>query len=91
MIYDFSGDELPKDDTGKLLDELCEIEDEDGFIPYKPFLDKLCGKAQKLNPKMKEKTKKLNFKKKISRDIFTPFQTALIAQNIQPEDDLRMI
>ena len=64
MIYDFSGDELPKDDTGKLLDELCEIEDEDGFIPYKPFLDKLCGKAQKFNPKMKEKTKKLNFKKK---------------------------
>ena len=44
MIYDFSGDEIPREDAGKLLDELCEIEDEDGFIPYKPFLDKLCGK-----------------------------------------------
>ena len=41
---------------------------------------------------MKEKTKKLNFKKKnISRDIFTPFQTALIAQNIQLEDDLTLL
>jgi len=39
------GDEIPKDDCIKLLDELCELEDEDGFIPYKPFLDKLCGKV----------------------------------------------
>jgi len=38
------GDEIPKEDCTKLLEELCEKEDEDGFIPYKPFVDKLCGK-----------------------------------------------
>jgi Ca2+-binding EF-hand superfamily protein len=38
-------DEIPKEDTMKLLDELAGVEDEDGFIPYKPFVDKLCGKA----------------------------------------------
>lgn len=38
------GDELPKEDCTKLLEELCEKEDEDGFIPYRPFVDKLCGK-----------------------------------------------
>jgi Ca2+-binding EF-hand superfamily protein len=36
------GDEIPKEDTMKLLDELAGVEDEDGFIPYKPFVDKLC-------------------------------------------------
>jgi len=39
------GDEIPKEDTVKLLEELADKEDEDGFIPYKPFLDRLCGKA----------------------------------------------
>jgi len=39
------GDEVPKEDTVKLLEELADKEDEDGFIPYAPFLDKLCGKA----------------------------------------------
>ena len=29
----------------KLLDLLAGEEDEDGFIPYKPFLDKLTGKV----------------------------------------------
>jgi len=38
------GDEIPKEDVEKLLSELCDREDEDGFIPYKPFLDRLCGK-----------------------------------------------
>jgi Ca2+-binding EF-hand superfamily protein len=38
------GDEIPKDDCAKLLDELAGAEDEDGFFPYTPFLDKLCGK-----------------------------------------------
>merc|ERR1711952_265793 len=27
-----------------LLEELAGAEDEDGFFPYTPFLDKLCGK-----------------------------------------------
>merc|ERR1739848_163870 len=39
------GDEIPKEDVIKLLDELAGKEDEDGFIPYKDFLDRLCGKA----------------------------------------------
>ena len=41
----FIGDEIPKEDTAKLLDELADKEDEDGFIPYVPFIDRLCGKA----------------------------------------------
>merc|ERR1719328_951534 len=28
-----------------LGDEIAGKEDEDGFFPYAPFLDKLCGKA----------------------------------------------
>jgi len=39
------GDTIEKEDTEKMLAELCDKEDEDGFIPYKPFLDRLCGKA----------------------------------------------
>jgi myosin light chain 6 len=38
-------DEIPKEDCLKMFDELAPKEDEDGFIPYKDFLDKLCGKA----------------------------------------------
>merc|ERR1712137_234762 len=39
------GDEIPKEDTAKLLEELADKEDEDGFIPYVPFIDRLVGKA----------------------------------------------
>jgi len=38
------GDEIPKEDCAKLLEELAGAEDEDGFFPYTPFLDKLCCK-----------------------------------------------
>jgi Ca2+-binding EF-hand superfamily protein len=38
-------DEIPKEDTLALLAELADAEDEDGFFPYAPFLDRLCGKA----------------------------------------------
>jgi len=38
-------DEIPKEDTMALLAELADPEDEDGFFPYTPFLDRLCGKA----------------------------------------------
>jgi len=38
-------DEIPKEDTQELLKELCDPEDEDGFFPYKPFVDRLTGKA----------------------------------------------
>ena len=39
------GDMIPKEDCQKMLEELAPKEDEDGLIPYTPFLDKLCGKA----------------------------------------------
>ena len=39
------GDEMPKEDVQKLLIELAPKEDDEGFIPYMPFLEKLCGKA----------------------------------------------
>jgi len=38
-------DEIPKEDTMALLAELADAEDEDGFFPYAPFLDRLTGKA----------------------------------------------
>merc|ERR1711994_476911 len=38
-------DEIPKEDTMALLTELADPEDEDGFFPYSPFLDRLTGKA----------------------------------------------
>ena len=39
------GDEVPKEDVKKLILELCDPEDEDGFFPYMSFLDRLLGKA----------------------------------------------
>merc|ERR1740129_1488164 len=39
------GDEIPKDDCTKLLDELASIINEACLFAYGPFLDKLCGKA----------------------------------------------
>merc|ERR1712086_183486 len=39
------GDEIPKEDVQKLFAELCDPEDEDGFFPYMPFVDRLTGKA----------------------------------------------
>ena len=39
------GDEIPKDDVKKLLEEMADPEDEDGFFPYMSFLDRLVGKA----------------------------------------------
>jgi myosin light chain 6 len=38
------GDEIPKEEVVALLEELADKEDEDGFFPYTPFLDRLCGK-----------------------------------------------
>merc|ERR1711981_332132 len=45
QILSSMGDLVPKEDCDKLLTLLAGEEDEDGFIPYKPFLDKLCGKV----------------------------------------------
>jgi len=38
-------DEIPKEDTMDLLKELADPEDDEGFFPYGPFLDRLTGKA----------------------------------------------
>ena len=43
-FFSFLGDEIPKQDVLNLLNELAPKEDEEGFIPYMPFLEKLCGK-----------------------------------------------
>jgi len=39
------GDEVPKEEVQKLFAELADPEDEDGFFPYVPFVDRLTGKA----------------------------------------------
>ena len=45
IIFFLIADEIPKEDTLALLAELADPEDEDGFFPYTPFIDRLCGKA----------------------------------------------
>ena len=46
FFFNFIGDEIPKKDCNDLLDQLVPIgsEDEDGFFPYMPFINQLCGK-----------------------------------------------
>ena len=44
IFFLFLGDEIPKQDVLNLLNELAPKEDEEGFIPYMPFLERLCGK-----------------------------------------------
>ena len=39
------GDTIAKEDTQALLAEMADPEDEDGFFPYTPFLNRLVGKA----------------------------------------------
>ena len=39
------GDEIPKEDVQKLLAEIADPEDDDGYFPYMPFVDRLTGKA----------------------------------------------
>jgi len=54
-------DEIPKEDTMDLLKELADPEDEEGFFPYAPFLDRLTGRPKlsaRQNQKKKEKRKR---------------------------------
>merc|ERR1712114_123802 len=37
------GEKLTKEEAKSLMKELCEPEDEEGFIPFKPFLEKMCA------------------------------------------------
>merc|ERR1711900_85615 len=39
------GDEIPKEHVQKMFAEIRDPEDEDGFFPYMPFIDRLTGKA----------------------------------------------
>merc|ERR1712098_402703 len=36
------GEKLTKEEAKGLMKELCEPEDDDGFMPFKPFLEKMC-------------------------------------------------
>merc|ERR1711942_633600 len=46
MILANLGDEIPKEDVQKLFAELCDPEDEDGFFPYMPFVDRLWARPK---------------------------------------------
>jgi len=37
------GEKLNKEEAKNLMKELCEPEDEDGFMPFKPFLERMCS------------------------------------------------
>merc|ERR1711863_138032 len=37
------GEKLNKEEAKNLMKELCEPEDDDGFMPFKPFLERMCS------------------------------------------------
>merc|ERR1711939_1136002 len=37
------GEKLTKEEAKGLMKELCDPADDDGFIPFKPFLEKMCA------------------------------------------------
>merc|ERR1712200_366991 len=37
------GEKLTKEEAKILMNELCEPEDEDGFMQFKPFLERMCA------------------------------------------------
>merc|ERR1712033_123206 len=37
------GEKLTKEEAKSLMKELCEPEDDDGYMPFKPFLEKMCA------------------------------------------------
>jgi len=36
------GEKLPKDEAKGLMKELCDPEDDEGFTPFMPFLERMC-------------------------------------------------
>jgi myosin light chain 6 len=36
------GEKLTKEETKALMKELCDPADDDGFMPFKPFLERMC-------------------------------------------------
>merc|ERR1712158_319408 len=45
-FHDF-GEILTKEEAKNLMKELCDPADDDGFIPFKPFLEKMCALRSK--------------------------------------------
>ncbi|KAK8403770.1 hypothetical protein O3P69_000105 [Scylla paramamosain] len=41
-LGEYRGERLEKSELEPVLKDCCDEEDEDGFIPYEPFLQKLC-------------------------------------------------
>lgn len=39
------GEKLTKEETKALMKELCEPDDDEGFMPYMPFLERMCSNA----------------------------------------------
>merc|ERR1711890_219166 len=37
------GEKLNKEEAKNLMKELCEPEDDDGLMPFKPFLERMCS------------------------------------------------
>lgn len=37
------GEKLEREDVDTLIKECCDAEDDDGFIPYEPFLKRVCA------------------------------------------------
>merc|ERR1711979_90385 len=37
------GEKLTKEEDKSLMKELCEPEDDEGFMPFKPFLERMCA------------------------------------------------
>merc|ERR1711931_208506 len=37
------GEKLSKEEAKSLMKELCEPEDDEGFMPFKPFLERMCA------------------------------------------------
>merc|ERR1711922_81834 len=37
------GEKLTKEEAKNLMKDLCEPEDDDGFMPFKPFLERMCA------------------------------------------------
>merc|ERR1712106_1303634 len=37
------GEKLTKEEAKSLMKELCDPADDEGFIPFKPFLEKMCA------------------------------------------------
>merc|ERR1712180_514925 len=42
------GEKLTKEEAKNLMKELCEPEDDEGFMPFKPFLERMCAAEKQI-------------------------------------------